>query len=498
MKINLLALVSLASSVAALWPHPTSFTRGKQGRVVAGSFSVDVQPQKYAQDEALVAASQRLLARINDLPTEAFILDRGASRAEALQGSRPLQRLSIVIGSATETRTELAGSRSSDIHYDPRVSPFAFQGGQAFSLSHEAPHRRALRGTSTHGNLMQQAIAPLEDHDERYTLEITEQGETATVHAYTALGALRAMSTFTQLVFRLPGSGKVNYVWHTPLRIEDKPAFPYRGIMLDTARHFIPVGHLKSQIDAMELLKLNQLHWHMTDAQSWPLELQGNGLDILAAKGSYGPGMTYSKAQIKDIVRYAAERGVNVILEIDMPGHMNAGVKDMPGGLITCESKLPWEDWAAEPPSGHLDIRKKEAAAFVQAVFDDALSAFPGPYVSTGNDEIQAQCFGLQKGDKAGTDKLLAPFVHTTHAFLSQKHKKVPMVWEEAVLDYPETGQGLVEGTLVEAWTSSENVHKLLENKNIRLVHAPVDFFYLDCASCLLQKASTVDMSGTD
>lgn len=101
--------------------------------------------------------------------------------------------------------------------------------------------------------------------------------------------------------------------------------------------------------------------------------------------------------------------------------------------------------------------------------------------MSTGNDEVKPQCFGLAKDDKAGTDKLLAPFVQATHAHLSQKHKKIPMVWEEAVLDFPDTGRGLLQDTLVEAWTSSENVHKLLANEKIRLVHAPSNFFYLDC-----------------
>lgn len=351
MRLRLFAFVSLVASAAALWPHPTTYTRGTGGRRLAKSFSVDLQPQAFAKDDALVAASQRLLARVNNVATEAFVEDRGASRAETVRQSIPIQHVSIVIGSGSPE----TGNKTSDIHYDPRVSPFAFQHGhgQKAISGHTGIHRRGSSGTTTQGNLMQQAIAPLEDHDEQYTLEITEEGDTVTVHASTALGALRGMSTFTQLVYRLPSieSGSndqaLNYVWHTPLHIEDKAAFPYRGIMLDTSRHFISVEQLKSQIDVMELIKLNQLHWHMTDAQSWPLELNDggeDGLEVLAKRGAYRPDLTYSKAQIKDVVQYAAERGVNVILEIDMPGHMNAGVKDMPGELITCESKLPWEE----------------------------------------------------------------------------------------------------------------------------------------------------------
>ena len=89
--------------------------------------------------------------------------------------------------------------------------------------------------------------------------------------------------------------------------------------MLDTARNFLPVESIKKTLDAMETVKLNQLHWHMVDAHSWPLALETKGLGILVEKGAYGPAnerMTYDKATVAHIVEYAAKRGVNVVMEV--------------------------------------------------------------------------------------------------------------------------------------------------------------------------------------
>jgi hexosaminidase len=157
--------------------------------------------------------------------------------------------------------------------------------------------------------------------------------------------------------------------------------------VLDTARNYLPISSIKKTIDAMEVAKLNTLHWHITDGQSFPLVLQTKGLQILAEKGAYGPDMIYNKEMISELVRYGACRGVNIVPEIDMPGHMYEGVKEYPGDLITCGDQKDWSNWAAEPPSGHLDIRKAAATQFIKDLLSEVTTYLPGPYFSTGNDE---------------------------------------------------------------------------------------------------------------
>lgn len=134
--------------------------------------------------------------------------------------------------------------------------------------------------------------------------------------------------------------------------------------------------------------------------------------------------------------------------------------------------------WANEPPSGHLDIRKPAATTFVKDLLSEVVTYFPGPYVSTGNDEINAHCYGLATDDKAGVDKLLKPFVNDVHSHLTDL-KKTPMVWEEALLTFPKTGKILKPGTLVEAWASNTSAASILKARNdVNLIIAVSDFFY--------------------
>jgi hexosaminidase len=252
--------------------------------------------------------------------------------------------------------------------------------------------------------------------------------------------------------------------------------------VLDTARNFLPVSSIKKQIDVMETVKLNQFHWHITDSQSFPLALKTKGMDIIAKTGAYAPKAVYDQKTVQEIIQYAASRGVNVIPEIDMPGHMRAGIEHYgKDELITCNAEKPWINWANEPPSGHLDIRKPAATQFAKDLFSEMATFFPGQYFGTGNDEINPHCFGLAKDDKAGADKLLKPFVDSVHSHLVDL-KKTPVVWEEAVVDFPETGKILKPDSYVEAWISNKSVTSILQaRKDVNIILAQVDFFYLDC-----------------
>jgi hexosaminidase len=103
-----------------------------------------------------------------------------------------------------------------------------------------------------------------------------------------------------------------------PWHINDKPLFPYRALMVDTSRHFLPLNALRRQIDALSFTKMNVLHWHMTDAQSTPYD---SAVHPNLKLGAFTPGAVYTLEDIKGIVEYARVRGVQVLMEIDMPGH---------------------------------------------------------------------------------------------------------------------------------------------------------------------------------
>ncbi|UZJ56163.1 hypothetical protein CBS101457_005483 [Exobasidium rhododendri] len=462
-----LCTICLVDSVFCLWPQPAHLQTGKSARKVSSSFSISI-PSSSSKDHDLVNACQRALSRINVLPVEMYVEDRGASQRKAITSSTPLKKLAIEIGDKA----------SFDIQWNKNWNN---QSVVDFSLGESLRfQRRSLAPKSISALTLQ----PLEKLDESYSLTIPEGSGEAVLKAGNALGALRGLATFAQLVYRLPGNkdgSDVKYIPHLPIKIEDKTAFPYRGIMLDTARNYLPVASIKKTIDVMETVKMNVLHWHITDGQSFPLKLETKGLGVLAGKGAYSNEMTYDKAIIADLVAYAASRGVNIVPEIDMPGHMYEGVKDYPGDLITCGNQKSWSDWANEPPSGHLDIRKPAATQFIKDLLNEATTYLPGPYFSTGNDEINAHCYGLAAGDNAGIDKILKPFVDAIHTHLVGL-KRTPVVWEEAAITFPETGKILKPGTIVEAWTSSANVEKILQsNKDVRIIHAPSDYFYLDC-----------------
>ena len=155
--------------------------------------------------------------------------------------------------------------------------------------------------------------------DESYTLSVEENA--CTIAANTFVGALYGLETFSQLVLSNgTGAGQHATYWipHLPWRVEDAPRFQYRGLMVDTARHFLPLNALRRQIDAMSFSKMNFLHWHLTDAQSTPFD---SARFPLLKRGAFTPRHTYTPGDLRAIVEYARERGVQVLVEVDMPGH---------------------------------------------------------------------------------------------------------------------------------------------------------------------------------
>ena len=149
--------------------------------------------------------------------------------------------------------------------------------------------------------------------DESYTLEIVTSG--AKLHAANPLGALRGLQTFLQLVNITPEGFAAPAV-----TIQDQPRFPWRGLMIDSGRHFIPLDVIRRNLDGMEAVKMNVFHWHLSDDQGFRVESHKD--PKLHEQGS--DGFFYTQAEIRDVIAYARDRGIRVVPEFDMPGHSAA------------------------------------------------------------------------------------------------------------------------------------------------------------------------------
>ena len=154
---------------------------------------------------------------------------------------------------------------------------------------------------------------PAVEEDESYTLEVTQRQ--AVLRAPTVVGALRGLETFLQLL----DADRDGY-FIPAVRVEDRPRFRWRGLMIDVARHFQPLPVLKRNLDAMAAVKLNVLHWHLTEDQGFRVESKKfPRLHQLGSDGNF-----YTQEQIREVIAYAAARGIRVVPEFDMPGHATA------------------------------------------------------------------------------------------------------------------------------------------------------------------------------
>eukprot|EP00824_Muranothrix_gubernata_P012901 TRINITY_DN27147_c0_g1_i1.p1 TRINITY_DN27147_c0_g1~~TRINITY_DN27147_c0_g1_i1.p1 ORF type:complete len:632 (+),score=95.95 TRINITY_DN27147_c0_g1_i1:2-1897(+) len=228
--------------------------------------------------------------------------------------------------------------------------------------------------------------APLQlGHDESYTLDVVSPR--ATIIAPTVFGALYALETFSQLVIFDTESNAFT-IPETPIHIEDAPRFKWRGVMIDTARHYLPVWKIKEILDALSYSKMNVLHWHIVDSESFPF--QSTRFPNLT-KGAYAPEAIYTLDDIRDVVKHAQFRGVRVVPEIDTPGHSYSWGIGYPGITAVCRERLlalnAWIGFVPLDPSNELTYR------VVDGVLSDIAEAFSDEYVHLGGDEVDMACW---------------------------------------------------------------------------------------------------------
>jgi hexosaminidase len=200
--------------------------------------------------------------------------------------------------------------------------------------------------------------------DESYQLQITLDGQ-VNIIANTSIGIVRGLTTFTQLFYQ--HYDRHAYTPYAPVQIVDQPAFQHRGLNLDLARAYFPPKDIKKTIDAVAYNKMNRLHLHITDSQSWPLVIPS--MPELSDKGAYRSNLVYSQTAIKELQEYGALQGVEVYIEIDMPGHTSSIWYSHPELIASFNIQHDWNTYAAEPPSGTLRLNDTNVYTFVANLF---------------------------------------------------------------------------------------------------------------------------------
>jgi hexosaminidase len=220
--------------------------------------------------------------------------------------------------------------------------------------------------------------------DETYSLQIS--GADIRLTADGPLGALRGLETFLQLVQQnhspAPPGFSVPYV-----DIRDQPRFPWRGLSLDVSRHFIPVDEVERTIDGLAAVKLNVLHWHLSDDQGFRVESKKYPrLQEMGSDGSY-----YTQTEIRTVVAYARDRGVRIVPEFDIPGHSTSWLPAYP---ILASGPGPYNIvHEFGDPSGVIDPTRESTYKFLDGFIGEMVKLFPDEYFHIGGDEVSAKAW---------------------------------------------------------------------------------------------------------
>jgi hexosaminidase len=263
--------------------------------------------------------------------------------------------------------------------------------------------------------------------DESYHLEITATG--AKLSAPIPLGALHGLQTFLQLVRITPQGFSVPAV-----TIDDQPRFPWRGLMVDSGRHFMPVPVIERNLDGMEAVKLNVFHWHLSENQGFRVE--SKLFPLLQQKGS--DGLYYTQKQVREVIDYAHDRGIRVVPEFDMPCHTTAWFVGYPRIASGSGPYKIETHWGVFDPA--MDPSRETTYQFVNQFVGEMTALFPDDYFHIGGDECNGkewdanpriQTFMRSHGFK--DDAALQSYFTARVQKLVAAHHKIMEGWDEVL-----------------------------------------------------------------
>jgi hexosaminidase len=261
--------------------------------------------------------------------------------------------------------------------------------------------------------------------NESYVLEVSPAG--MKLSAANDLGVLHGLETILQLVKASPDGFTI-----PALRIDDAPRFPWRGLMIDVSRHFIPMDVLKRNIDGMVAVKMNVFHLHISDNQGFRFE--SRKLPKLQELGS--DGQYFTQDQLRDLVDYCRERGIRVVPEIDLPGHSTAMLVGYPE-LASLPGPYQIErHWGIFDPA--LDPTNDKVYEFLDKLFGEVTDVFPDPYLHIGGDEVNGKQWdanpNIQKfmhEHNLADNQALQAYFNTRLLKVVEKHDRIMEGWDE-------------------------------------------------------------------
>src|SRR6202521_2082380 len=284
--------------------------------------------------------------------------------------------------------------------------------------------------------------------DESCTLEVTATG--AKLTAPTTLGTLHGLQTFLQLVdvsadgFAAPA-----------VTIQDKPRFPWRGLMIDSVRHFVPLEVIKRNLDGMEAVKMNVFHWHLSENQGFRVE--SKKFPKLHQFGS--DGLYFTQDEIHELIAYARDRGIRVVPEFDMPGHSTAWFVGHPE---LASGKGPYDierRWGIFDPA--MDPTNEKVYKFLDDLIGEMAKLFPDHYFHIGGDEVNgkewdanAKIQAFMKAHGLKNNEALQAYFSGRVQKLVTKHGKTVVGWDEVLVE------GVPKDIVIQSWRGQASLAK--------------------------------------
>ncbi|KAL8785534.1 MAG: hypothetical protein Q9195_008606 [Heterodermia aff. obscurata] len=447
----ILFLQIYASCIRAIWPEPQKYN--------AGSSVVRLSPDLRLEYEPLRTPLRSLQWLLSSI------------REGNIAGEKQLPTSVLLTAAFERMKHNIIHQNIVPRKFHPRGS--LFEPSQN-STKHPIVNVLTVREV----NHLQSLTSGSDQSSEAYSISVDDDGR-ANIQIISAAGGLNALQTFSQLFFAHSDPRFGVYCPYSPLFILDSPNFEHRGLNLDIARNWIPPKDVMHTIEALAATKMNRLHLHASDAQSWPLEVPS--LPNLALKGAYDSSQIWTVADLEAVQYHGALHGVEVFLEIDLPGHTTAIGEAYPDLVIAANKEL-WSEFALQPPSGQLKLNSSNVAEFVGSLLDDLVSRSSSwsSKFHIGGDELNLNAYTLDPTVRSSSPKILQPLVQSfvDHVISKvQAHGVQPIVWEEMVLEWNIT---LPENAIVQTWRSESALNAVLA-KSHKTLFGPNSHWYLDC-----------------
>ncbi|KYR02721.1 hypothetical protein DLAC_11433 [Tieghemostelium lacteum] len=317
--------------------------------------------------------------------------------------------------------------------------------------------------------------------NEYYDLRIFK--DAVTIYSHSKFGVYQALKTMASLSLVYQDTFCVKYI---PFRIQDQPRFKYRGLLLDTGRSYFSIDSIKEIIRGLSLLRYNVLHWHLVDDQSFSMEMLDEFLQDLHLKGAYHlgyihnqipitKGKFYTQKEIKSVVRYAEERGIRVIPEIDLPGHARSwdvayklGAQCPMFMKSTRYNSVNLEYTYSIP----LDISRNYTVNVIQGVLKEIVNLFTDPLIHLGGDEVDIRCWAEDKEMQKRMEELgyTSPTTYIDYfkkILKDIKHtilvNKTVIQWEDILSPMDITKDS---HTIYQLWKGDDSLKQLKEKKS--------------------------------